>query len=588
MLRKTAAEEGKDWDRLLPYLLFAYREVPQASTGFSPFELVYGRNVRGPLDILKESWEASKKSPESMVSYVLMVRERLEKLRDTVRENLANAQATQKQWYDRNARYREFQPGDQVLILLPTCSNKLLAEWRGPYSVVRKISDVNYKVKLTEGRKRNCIFHVNMLREWHSPSAISFVAEDIVEGVLDDTEDVVLWDGAGTDDGEQPSMSGSLSPAQRNELDELLKQFSDVLNSRPGRTHVAECSVRTGAASPIRLPPYRLPHAYRDIVKSELEEMERDGIIERSTSEWAFPTVLVKKKDGSLRLCVDYRRLNAISDADAYPMPRVDDMIDSLGKAKYITTLDLARGYWQVPVQEASRPLTAFATPYGLFQFRVMPFGLQGAPATFQRMMDQLLTECTDYAAAYLDDVVIHSISWEDHVQHINEVLQRLRRAGLTIRPKKCQFGMSNCSYLGHIVGNGEVRPEEVKLQAVREFPTPITKKRVRAFVGLTGYYRKFIPKYAETAAPLTDLTKKNAPNRVKRTEECEGAFNSLKNQLCSEPILKSPDFEKEFLLQTDASERGIGAVLSQYDDNGTEHPIAFYSRKLLPREERY
>ena len=169
--------------------------------------------------------------------------------------------------------------------------------------------------------------------------------------------------------------------------------------------------------------------------------MERDGVIERSTSEWAFPIVLVKKKDGSLRMCVDYRRLNAVSDADAYPMPRVDDMIDALGKAKYITTLDLARGYWQVPVLEESRPLTAFATPYGLYQFRVMPFGLQGAPATFQRMMDQVLADCSEYAAAYLDDVIIHSTCWEDHVRHVRDVLQKLRRAGLTIKPKSASSG---------------------------------------------------------------------------------------------------------------------------------------------------
>ena len=278
--------------------------------------------------------------------------------------------------------------------------------------------------------------------------------------------------------------------------------------------------------------------------------MERKGIIERSSSEWAFPIVLVKKKDGSLRMCVDYRRLNAISHADAYPMPRVDDVIDALGKAKCITTLDLARGYWQVPVQEESRPLTAFATPYGLFQFRVMLFGLHGAPATFQRMMDRLLAECTGYAAAYLNDVVIYSTDWQEHIRHITDVLQRLRKAGLTIRPKKCQFG----SYLKHVVGNGEVRPEESKPQAVRDFPTPTTKKRVRAFLGLTGYYRKFIPNYLDTATPFSELTRKAEPSRVRWSEECERAFHELKTRLCSEPILRSADFDKEFILQTDAS----------------------------------
>ena len=407
MLKKTVAEEGKDWDRLLPYLLFAYREVPQASTGFSPFELVYGRNVRGPLDVLKEAWAANTRSSESVVSYVLMMQERLEKLREIVRENLEDAQATQKEWYDRNARNREFQPGDQVLILLPTTSNKLLAEWRGPYPVVRKVSNVTYEVKVTDSHKKNRIFHVNMLRGWKSPTAALFVAQEVSETEEED-DGVVLWDGS-RNEAEQPNVNPILPPQQHSELEEILRQFSDVLSSRPGRTNVAECRIRVGAAAPIRLPPYRLPHAYRDIVKGELEEMEKDGIIECSTSEWAFPIVLVKKKDSSLRMCVDYRRLNTVSEADAYPMPRVDDMIDALGKAKFITTLDLARGYWQVPVQEDSRPLTAFTTPYGLFQFRVMPFGLQGAPATFQRMMDQLLVNCTGYAAAYLDDVIIYS-----------------------------------------------------------------------------------------------------------------------------------------------------------------------------------
>ena len=585
MLRKTANEEGKDWDRLLPYLLFAYREVPQASTGFSPFELLYGHHVRGPLDVLKESWEASTKSPESVVSYVLTMQERLTKLRDVVHENLEDAQATQKAWYDRHARHRELQPGDQVLVLLPTSTNKLLAEWCGPYPVVRQTSPVNYEVNMTDRRKKKRIFHVNMLRRWHAPSAVSLLAEEVHDG----TDDVVLWDmpAEGNTEG-TPVVSTQLSPAQRTDLHGLLQEFRDVMSNRPGKTQITECRITTGAASPIRLPPYRLPHAYRDTVKTELEQMELDGIIERSSSEWAFPIVLVKKKDGTLRICVDYRRLNAVAEADAYPMPRVDDLIDSLGKARYITTLDLARGYWQVPVSEESRPRTAFTTPYGLFQFRVMPFGLHGAPATFQRMMDQLLVECTGYAAAYLDDVVIYSTSWEDHIRHVHSVLQRLRGAGLTIKPKKCQFAMDHCTYLGHVVGNGEVRPEKSKIYAVEHFPTPSTKKQVRAFLGLTGYYRKFIADYANLAATLTDLTKKDAPNRVKWTTECGHAFQALKDKLCSKPILKSPDFDRQFILQTDASDRGVGAVLCQHDDHAVEHPVAFYSRKLLPREERY
>ena len=207
MLKKTANEEGKDWDHILPYLLFAYRKVPQASTGFAPFELLYGHRVRGHLDILKESWEASNKSSESVVSYVLCMQERLSKLRDLVKENLQDAQTTQKSWYDKHARVREFQPGDQVLVLLPTSTNKFLAEWCGPYAVTRRISDVNYEVKMTDRRKQKRIFHVNMLRQWYSPSAVSFLAEEVHEEV----DDVVTWGDDDKDEVLGPNVSDHLS-----------------------------------------------------------------------------------------------------------------------------------------------------------------------------------------------------------------------------------------------------------------------------------------------------------------------------------------------------------------------------------------
>ena len=241
-----------------------------------------------------------------------------------------------------------------------------------------------------------------------------------------------------------------------------------------------------------------------------------------------------------------------------------------------------------MPVAESAREKTAFVTPFGLYQFRMMPFGLQGAPATFQRMMDKLIRGMEDYTAAYLDDLVIFSDSWERHLHHIREVLDQLRAAGLTAKPRKCQFGMAQCIYLGHVVGNGLVRPEPSKIDAVMSFPIPQTKKQVRAFLGVTGYYQKFIPDFASVAAPLTDLIRKNCPDRVVWTPECESAFLKLKNRLCSDPVLRSPDFTRPFVLQTDASERGVGAVLSQLDDNGDDHPVAYFSRKLLPREEKY
>ena len=236
-----------------------------------------------------------------------------------------------------------------------------------------------------------------------------------------------------------------------------------------------------------------------------------------------------------------------------------------------------------------SRHLTAFTTPFGLFQFRVMPFGLQGAPATFQRLMDKVLQGLEDYAAAYIDDMVIHSATCEEHLTQIQTVLQRLQSAGLTAKPRKSQLGMSRCVYvyLGYVVGSGLVQPKS-KVQGVESFPTPTTKKQIRCFLGMTGYYRTFIQDYASIAAPLTDLPKNAAPNQVVWTEKCEGSFQELKNLLCVEPVQQSPDFTKEFLLQTDASDVGVGAVLSQLDEEGADHPVAYYSRKLLAREQKY
>ena len=361
-----------------------------------------------------------------------------------------------------------------------------------------------------------------------------------------------------------------------------------MFQSLPGETTVTEHRIVTGEARPVRLAPYRIPHALRQDVRRELEEMLDHGIIEHSSSDWASPLVIVRKKDASLRLCVDYRRLNSHTKADAYPMPRVDDLIDQVAGSPYITTLDLTKGYWQVPVAKEDCEKTAFTTPFGLYQFTRMPFGLQGAPATFQRMVDKLLNGLNEFASAYIDDVIVFSKTWNDHLQHLEAILGKLQEAGLTVKQKKCQLGMSECGYLGHVIGSGKVCPESAKIEAVRNFEQPTTKTRVRSFLGLTGYYRKFIPDYATVAAPLTDLTRKTKPNQVEWTPECAAAFDQLKDSLCLSPVLKSPDWDKLFILQTDASDRGIGAVLSQPDADGGDRPVAYFSQKLLPREERY
>ena len=341
-------------------------------------------------------------------SYVLSMREKLKDMADIVQKNLAKSQDKQKRWYDKNAKFREFSSGDPVMVLLPTTSNKLLAQWQGPYLISKRIGRVTYLVDMHDKKKRKQVLHVNMLKAFsvRKSNESSYWAEEVAEDA--DDKDILVWN---DEHSGKPKYGEHLREGQQQVLNGVISDFADVFNTRPGRTTLAEHRIETGQAPPVRLPPYRLPHAYKDLVARELKEMEESGIIEPSTSEWVSPIVLVKKKDGSLRMCVDYRRLNSVTQIDAYPMPRIDDLIDQLGKARFITTLHLTRGYWQMPVAAGDQYKTAFTTPYGLYQFKVMPFGLCGAPASFQRLMDKIVNGL-DFAAAYLDDLVI----WTCHI----------------------------------------------------------------------------------------------------------------------------------------------------------------------------
>lgn len=586
MLQKFVSDNGRDWDQWLPFLLFAYREVPQASTGFSPFELLYGWDVQGPLDLLLKTWEAPATGTHdgSVVQYVLEMRDRLATYRDEAEVNLREARQTQKAWYDRQARHREFQPGQKVLLLLPSSNSKLLAKWQGPYTILRKMGPVTYEIHHADKKKAKQVYHVNLLKKWEEapvqvPVASLLVAEVDTEG----EEESCLAD---LSQSAKPALD-HLSAIQNSQLGQVFEKVSKLFAGNPGRMVLVEHIIRLKDRMPVRQRSYRVPqHLVAKLLK-EVEEMQRLGVIEPSHSEWCSPVVIVVKKDGSLRICIDFRKVNAMSEFDAYPMPRIDELLERIGRARFITTLDLCKGYWQVPLETASRPYTAFQTPAGLFKFTVMPFGPHGAPATFQQLMDRVLRGCEDCSAAYLDDVVIFSDTWEQHLRHLERVLVQIQRAGLTLNPAKCQWAREEAKYLGYRLGRGEVRPQVDKVEAIRSCPRPRTKKEVRSFLGLAGWYRRFVPQFATIATPLTNLTAKDQRNPVTWSEDSETAFQTLKACLCSSPVLRSPDFSQRFLVQTDASAVGLGAVLAQ-GDPGEERPVLHMSRKLLPRETRY
>ena len=377
------------------------------------------------------------------------------------------------------------------------------------------------------------------------------------------------------------------SVAEQSMLDAVLTKHKGVLCDDPGKTVAAELHIRTGDSAPVRSHPYRVPPRWKDSVKEQLDQLLALGIIEPSSSPWSSSLVIVSKKDGGVRTCVDYRAVNAVTEPDPYQMPLIEEILDMLASATFISKVDLTKGFHQIPVNPSDCPKTSFCTPWGKFQYKYMPFGLRNGPAVFQRLMDNLLHRDKQFSQVYIDDIAIFSATWEEHCQHIDVVLGRLKEAGLTAKVAKCQWAQTRVEFLGHIVGMGKVSPAELKVKAVADFQLPTTKKGVRQFLGLTGYYRRFIPNFAEHSFHLTEATRKTAPDRVVFSDLLYDEFMYLKSVLCSLPTLTLPVPADSFILQTDASGVGLGAVLSVVREE-VEHPVAFFSKKLLPRERRY
>lgn len=383
--------------------------------------------------------------------------------------------------------------------------------------------------------------------------------------------------------------SPELSPSERNQATDLVVEYEDIFQSPSGeigQTKIVEHRINTGDEHPIRIPARRISPSQKVVVEQELDKMLRDGIIQPSNSPWAAPVVLVTKKDGSVRFCIDYRKLNSITKKDAFPLPRIDDALDTLAGAKWFSTLDLASGYWQCRMNQEDKEKTAFSTHKGHFEWNVMPFGLCNAPATFSRLMQLVLgglnwIKCL----CYLDDVIIFGHTFEVALSNLREVFQCIREANLKLKQKKCDLFQTEVSYLGHVVSAAGITCDPKKVKAVRDWPVPENVSEVRSFLGLAGYYRRFIPNFSEVASPLTNLTRKN--KRFSWDSACEISFETLKTLLTSAPILSYPTETGKFVLDTDASATGLGAVLSQIQE-GEERVIAFASRTLNKSQTNY
>lgn len=381
----------------------------------------------------------------------------------------------------------------------------------------------------------------------------------------------------------------SLSVQQRDELARLLVDHQDIFEPGGAPTPFAEHAIDTGDHPPVAVPPYRLTPAKKEVMRAELDKMLADDIVEECESAWGAPALLVPKANGKVRFCVDYRKLNAVTKTDVYPMPLIDELVQSTKKNCFMSSIDMRSGYWQVSVREQDRDKTAFLTPFGTYRFKRMPFGLKNSPSTFQRLIDRLrsgasLKDVT--LLAYQDDLlVITEGNFEKHVEDLRAVFERLRMFKLRANREKCVFARDEVKYLGHVITQDGVSPDDDKVRAVLDMKAPSSLKHLRTFIQTCSWFRKFIPNFSGIAEPLTRLTKKN--QQWSWGPDQDRAFEDLKQRLSSAPVLRQADYSKPFIVRTDASNYALGAVLLQ-GEGKDERPIEYASRLLTQAERNY
>lgn len=384
------------------------------------------------------------------------------------------------------------------------------------------------------------------------------------------------------------SVINSLSESQKNVLADTIKMFpSSRKTNRLGRTHLYHHKIDTGSAIPFKQKYYPISKFVLDDLNKEVDRMLKMGVIEEAICcPWNNPVVAVKKKDGSMRLCLDARKLNSVIVQEAYPIPHIASIMNNLSGSKFLSSIDLEAAFWQIPLHPDSKQKTAFTIPQrGHYQFKVVPFGLSTASQALSRVMNHIFIDLEPKVFVYLDDLIIATNDFEEHIRLLQEVARRLQAAGLTINADKSVFCRRSIKYLGYVLDENGWNVDMEKTEAINSFPTPSSKKEIQRFLGMCGWYRRFIKDFSKVAAPLTELTKTKI--KFRWNETCDVAFNTLKQLLCTAPVLSTPDYTKPFSISCDASDVALGAVLSQ-DYDGNERAIAYFSQKLSPSERKY
>ena len=376
---------------------------------------------------------------------------------------------------------------------------------------------------------------------------------------------------------------------EKDRIAQTLNDFQDTFSKNEfdlGLTNLTEHTIDVGQHPPIKQAPRRVPVAFASEEENIIKQLEDQGVIRKSTSPWASPICLVRKRSGKIRPCVDYRRLNEVTVKDAFPLPRINDCLDAIAGAKFLSTFDMTSGFHQIPIKESDIPKTAFCTKYGLYEYLTMPMGMTNSPACFQRLMEIALRGLQWHICLiYLDDVLVFGSNFEQHMQRVEQVLSRIKAAGLKLKPEKCQLLQTHVNFLGHTISAEGVLPNPDNLAKIKQWPVPTTPTHVRQILGLGSYYRRFVKGYSDLVRPLTLLTHKNAP--FVWTQECQESFEALKEKLVSSEIMAYPQDIGLFILDTDASDTQVAGILSQIQGD-RERVISYGSRSLNKAERNY
>ncbi|KAG8172413.1 hypothetical protein JTE90_014137, partial [Oedothorax gibbosus] len=481
LLKALCVESGKDWEKILPAALLALRTVTHETTGFSPAELVHGKNLRTPETLIFEQWVEPPEGECAVTEYVFELINRMKQCQELASARAAEVRDKRKVYYDRGSVNRKFRPGDRVLVLAASRPNKLAVQWVGPGTIESQLSDTNYVVKLPGRTEKKP--HISQI-PYPSANPNIFDFEDIARS---------------------SDLFERYTEEQIEQLGRLLGSHRSIFSNEPGRTNLIEHDIHLISDQPVRSRPYRTSPRQNEILRGEIKRMLDLKIIEIGESDYTSPMILVEAPGKDPRPCIDYRKLNSIIRMEIFPLPNIEDRVERVCAANFISVIDLTKGYWQIPLTARAQRLAAFVTTFGTYRPLVLPFGLVNAPFGFSKFMSQLLQGCEEYSVPYLDDVAIFSNTWEDHLKHLDEVLKRVE---------------------------------------------PLT----RALKG------------------------KNRKEKIEWTEECEKAVKVLKQKLTDRPVLYAPDFTKEFIVQTDASDIGIGVVLAQKGEKDLDHPVLYLS----------